>query len=82
MAYPLYMQPINTGKLGIRGYKRLVFALHSGGMTLREISRETGLRERDVRRIIVEVWATDLSALKAEKELAELNKGVRKRRKK
>ena len=72
--YAYTTAPINTKALGIGGYKRTIFALHSGGMTIHEIAREFELKPSEVRRVIVDVWATDSSALKAEKEAAEYQK--------
>lgn len=72
--YAYTTAPINTKALGIGGYKRTIFALHSGGMTIHEIAREFELKPSEVRRVIVDVWATDSSELKAEKELAYLNR--------
>ena len=58
--YAYTAAPINTKALGIGGYKRTIFALHSGGMTIHEIAREFELKPSEVRRVIVDVWALRL----------------------
>lgn len=65
-------KPLDLHMLHVSGYEKTVYCMHAGGMTVREIAREVGMHERDVRRVIVKVWALDLDALKAEKELAKL----------
>lgn len=65
---------------GMGESKRRIFALFSKGLAPSRIARELGMHERYVRRSIVEVWAYDKRAAKAEIAMARLRRSQNKAR--